>query len=111
MNELKLLNTLCPLSSERSSWNENERPARKARHASSKSLGKGGARGKGMKCGRILRIKVLGYADDLALVEEKVDAMTARFTKIADASLEHADMQVNIDKTLVNVAVCLYLAN
>ena len=36
----------------------------------------------GVKCGRILRIKTLGYADDVALAEEKVDAMTARLTAI-----------------------------
>ena len=61
--------------------------------------GKGGARGKGMKCGRVFRIKVLGYADDLALVEEGVEEMTRRVTKIADTDLEQADMQVNVDKT------------
>ena len=26
-----------------------------------------------MKCGKVLRIKVLGYADDLALVDTTVD--------------------------------------
>ena len=43
--------------------------------------GKGGARGQGFKCGRILRIKVLGYADDAALVDGTVAGMTARLTK------------------------------
>ena len=61
--------------------------------------GKGGVCGKGLKCGRVLRIKVLGYADDLALADEGVEEMTSRVTKIADAALEQTDMQVNVDKT------------
>ena len=53
-----------------------------------------------MKCGRILRIKTLGYADDIALVSETVEEITDRFSRIADASLVEADMQVNMTKTL-----------
>ena len=61
--------------------------------------GKGGARGKGFKCGRILRIKVLGYADDAALVDADTEGMTTRLTSIADASEREADMKVNVTKT------------
>ena len=55
--------------------------------------------GKGRKCGKVLRIKVLGYADDLALVDNTVEAMTTRLTKIADASKAEADMEVSMPKT------------
>ena len=55
--------------------------------------------GKGRKCGKVLRIKVLGYADDLALVNNTVEAMTKRLTKIADASKAEADMEVSMPKT------------
>ena len=54
---------------------------------------------RGVKCGRILKIKVLGYADDIALAENTVDSMTGRLTAIADASLTRADMEVNMTKT------------
>ena len=42
--------------------------------------------GKGvMKCGRILKMRVLGYADGAALAEETVESMTERLiTTIAD---------------------------
>ena len=40
----------------------------------------------------VFHIKVLGYADDLALSDEKVNDMTRWVTKIADASLEQADI-------------------
>ena len=53
----------------------------------------------GVKCGRILRIKTLGYADDIALAEEVVQKMTTRLTTIADASEAMADMSVNMKKT------------
>ena len=49
--------------------------------------------GRGMRCGRILRFKVLGYADDLALIDSTVEAMTERLTRIADASRAEADME------------------
>lgn len=55
--------------------------------------------GEGVKCGRILNIKVLGYADDAALVERRVEDMTTRLTNLADASRDRADMNVNMDKT------------
>ena len=52
-----------------------------------------------MKCGRILRIKVLGYTDEAALVDSTVTGMTTRLTKIADASQEEADMKISVPKT------------
>ena len=55
--------------------------------------------GKGVKCGRILKMRVLGYADDAALMEETVEAMTERLTALADASKRKADMEVNMSKT------------
>ena len=58
------------------------------------------AKGKGMRCGRILKIKVLGYADDLAFIDTTVENMTARLTAVANASEQRADMTVNMDKTV-----------
>ena len=55
---------------------------------------------RGMRCGKVLRIKVLGYADDLAFVDTTVDNMTARLTKVANASERQADMKVNMSKTV-----------
>ena len=62
-----------------------------------KAGGKGA--GKGVKCGRILKLNVLGYADDAALIEPCVEVMTDRLTAIADASRELADMHVSMPKT------------
>ena len=56
-------------------------------------------RGKGFKCGRILRLDVLGYADDVALISETVEDMTRRLTAIADGAKDHADMNVSMPKT------------
>ena len=54
----------------------------------------------GVRCGsKILKIKVLGYADDAALVAEDAETMTARLTAIADTSVQEADMVVNMQKT------------
>ena len=55
--------------------------------------------GKGFKCGRILRLDVLGYADDVALIAANVDDMTRRLTAIANASRDNVDMNVSIPKT------------
>ena len=55
--------------------------------------------GKGVKCGRILKLSVLGYADDAALIEPCVEVMTDRLTAIADASVKLADMYVSMPKT------------
>ena len=52
-----------------------------------------------MKCGRILKLSVLGYADDAALIEPCIEVMTDRLTAIADASVELADMHVSMPKT------------
>ena len=56
--------------------------------------------GEGVKCGRILEIRVLGYADDAALVERRVEDMTTRLTNLTNASREHADMEMNMSKTV-----------
>ena len=55
--------------------------------------------GKGFKCGRILRLDVLGYADDVALIGPNVEDMTRRLTALANASRDEADMQVSMPKT------------
>ena len=55
--------------------------------------------GEGVKCGRILKIRVLGYADDAALAERHVESMTTRLTELADASRDRADMSMNMEKT------------
>ena len=56
-------------------------------------------RDKGFKCGRILRLDVLGYADDVALISGTVEDMTRRLTAIADGAREDADMNVSLPKT------------
>ena len=56
-------------------------------------------RGKGFKCGRILRLDVLGYADDVALISDTVEDMTRRLTAIADGAKADADMCVSLPKT------------
>ena len=56
--------------------------------------------GKGVKCNSFLRIRVLGYADDEALAEPTVEAMTERLTNLADASERDADMKINVSKTM-----------
>ena len=53
----------------------------------------------GVRCGEILTIKTLGYADDAALAEETTEVMTTRFTELADKSLAEADMKIRLDKT------------
>ena len=55
--------------------------------------------GKGVRCGEILTLKTLGYADDAALAEGTVQEMTERFTRLANKSLKEADMVVRMDKT------------
>ena len=42
---------------------------------------------------------MLSYADDAALCEETVEAMSKRLTAIADVSIEKADMHINVSKT------------
>ena len=43
--------------------------------------------------------RVLGYADDAALTEERIEEMTERLTTLADKSESEADMKVRMDKT------------
>ena len=38
----------------------------------------GKGKGKGVKCGRILKLSVLGYADDAALIEKQVERDEAK---------------------------------
>ena len=57
-------------------------------------------KGTGVKCGRVLKIRVLGYADDAALAEPTVKMMTQRLTDLADASIREADMHINMQKTV-----------
>ena len=56
-------------------------------------------KGEGFKCGRILRLDVLGYADDVVLILGDVEDMTRRLTAIADAAKANADMNVSLPKT------------
>ena len=55
--------------------------------------------GKGIKCS-FLHVRVLGYADDAALIEPTVEAMTERLTELANASIKEADMHINMTKTV-----------
>ena len=55
--------------------------------------------GQGVKCGRILKLRVLGYADDAALMERQMEEMSKRLTALADESLAQADMRINMTKT------------
>ena len=55
---------------------------------------------KGFKCGRILLLDVLGYADDLSLIGPNVEVMTRRLTALTeDAVRDEADMQMSMPKT------------
>ena len=59
--------------------------------------------GKGFKCGnRILRLDVLGYADDVALISGTVEDMTRRLTALADGAKKDADMNVSLPKTFTH---------
>ena len=55
--------------------------------------------GKGIKCNDKLTVRVLGYADDAALVDERIEEMTTRLTTLADESVKQADMYIRMDKT------------
>ena len=55
--------------------------------------------GTGIRCG-VLKVRVLGYADDAALLEPTVEAMTQRLTDLANASITEADMYINMSKTV-----------
>ena len=58
--------------------------------------------GKGVKCGKELTVRVLGYADDAAMAEEEAADMTTRLTAVADGSEKDADMTVRMDKTFTH---------
>ena len=53
--------------------------------------------GTGVKCDSGLVTRVLGYADDSALLEPNVDDMSARLTSLVDAAKREADMQSSVD--------------
>ena len=55
--------------------------------------------GAGVKCGPEMTYRVLGYADDAALTEERIEEMTVRLTTLADKSESEADMKIRMDKT------------
>ena len=55
--------------------------------------------GQGVSVGTINELRVLGYADDAAMAEATVEAMSQRLTRFANASSEHADMKVKPAKT------------
>ena len=55
--------------------------------------------GRGVNCNDELNLRVLGYADDAALTEERIQEMTERLTKVGNKSKEKADMQIRMDKT------------
>ena len=56
---------------------------------------------KGVRCGRILKLKVciLVYTDDSVFIDDEVDNMSTRLTSIADESEEQSNMSVNMPKT------------
>ena len=55
--------------------------------------------GSGIGCGPTLNVRVLGYADDAAMLERDVDVMSTRLTALADGAKKDADMQVKMSKT------------
>ena len=48
----------------------------------------------------LLVVRILGYADDAALLDEEVEVMTKRLTSLADAAKAEADMIVSMKKTV-----------
>ena len=54
--------------------------------------------GTGISVGHIKDIRVLGYADDAAMAEWRVEDMTKRLTTFADAAKAKADMKVKRSK-------------
>ena len=61
--------------------------------------------GQGISVGSIKALGVLGYADDLAMMEYTIEDMTARLTNFADAACADADMNVKMKKTYTQL-VC-----
>ena len=56
-------------------------------------------RGLGVNVGNIKDLRVLGYADDAAMISMTVEEMTQRITTFADAALSKADMLTKLSKT------------
>ena len=59
--------------------------------------------GQGIKVGNINEIRMLGYADDIAMIDSSAAALTERLTTFANASLRCADMQVKMTKTFTQI--------
>ena len=59
--------------------------------------------GQGVSVGTIHKLKVLGYADDAAMLAWTTDEMTARLTNFADKSLALADMKVKLNKAFTQI--------
>ena len=59
--------------------------------------------GEGIRVGNINEIRVLGYADDIAMIGPSAAALTDRLTTFANESLQRADMQVKLKKTFTQV--------
>ena len=55
--------------------------------------------GQGLDCGPTLNIRVLGYADDAALVERQTEVMKKCLTTLEDGAWQDADMMVKMKKT------------
>ena len=53
----------------------------------------------GVNVGKMNEIRVLGYADDLAMCTLEVEAMTERLTIFADAAKKNVDMYVKLAET------------
>ena len=59
--------------------------------------------GQGIKVGNINEIRVLGYADDITMIDTSASALTERLTNFANESLRCADMQVKLKKTFTQI--------
>ena len=59
--------------------------------------------GQGVSVGEIHSLKVLGYADDAAMLERTTEEMTCRLTNFADKSNALADMKVKLNKTFSQI--------
>ena len=62
--------------------------------------------GEGVSVGHIRSIRVLGYADDVAMIEKEVEDMSKRLTKFADTAVKHADMKTKLAKTNSRLLGC-----
>ena len=50
--------------------------------------------GDGVRCGDFFKVRVLGYADDVAMLDRDAQEMTIRLTTLADGAKHDADMEV-----------------